>query len=500
LESNSWDKAEKIQSGKVDKSNTSSSSGSATRYSNPYDYYGRPAEEASNKDQSSPGAAAVSPESTHPPSYTSSLVNLSSTRIVVDSQGPDATIIEGALEGQDEMPHNEGKNESTSCGASIPTEAIGGSCNNAFADARTLLEIGHESKIEDENINIEFMPYASIDSGDANLRSSDAALASPGEPNAHLNVSSLGHREISKWISRVLPCLLEIARRGGRYRDECLEVIRPSLREAISDSRESWMIRSESPNFENFMRYSEMTGKMLVADGDSWEKDNASKICQICSKEFGNMTSRRHHCRSCGILCCGECSSKRMTLSSKVDMMSTKRLSGGATGDRTCDGCFNKLNHLAERPLVNNVQVGALREKALDLMDSLADLVDALDNKLGLAIPESPHDVVDGRSSAHVANDGIARETNGTRNEERSLHSSMSLLKVSGGSGYGSSRGSNMQSAAVQLALGGKQMEIQGILNAIRLRKAALSAAEVSAEHFMQSAKDYEKLAGKWVP
>ena len=39
--------------------------------------------------------------------------------------------------------------------------------------------------------------------------------------------------------------------------------------------------------------------------------DNASSVCQRCDKKF-SLTVRKHHCRSCGRLCCSECVASKM--------------------------------------------------------------------------------------------------------------------------------------------------------------------------------------------
>ena len=40
-----------------------------------------------------------------------------------------------------------------------------------------------------------------------------------------------------------------------------------------------------------------------------WNDDNSSKVCTICSAEFG-ILKRRHHCRACGSLACDSCTPK----------------------------------------------------------------------------------------------------------------------------------------------------------------------------------------------
>ena len=42
-----------------------------------------------------------------------------------------------------------------------------------------------------------------------------------------------------------------------------------------------------------------------------WEPDESSSSCTLCQMDF-NFWRRRHHCRSCGCLCCSSCGPKRM--------------------------------------------------------------------------------------------------------------------------------------------------------------------------------------------
>ncbi len=50
-----------------------------------------------------------------------------------------------------------------------------------------------------------------------------------------------------------------------------------------------------------------------VAARPVWQSDETSSNCCICKNEF-TFLNRRHHCRQCGVLCCGDCSTTRMQL------------------------------------------------------------------------------------------------------------------------------------------------------------------------------------------
>eukprot|EP00759_Apiculatamorpha_spiralis_P013243 PhF_6_TR19967/c0_g1_i1/m.29109 len=49
-----------------------------------------------------------------------------------------------------------------------------------------------------------------------------------------------------------------------------------------------------------------------------WVKDDTHPNCQMCSKPFVFLLRRRHHCRACGGLVCGECSATSQLLNSRV--------------------------------------------------------------------------------------------------------------------------------------------------------------------------------------
>jgi hypothetical protein len=73
----------------------------------------------------------------------------------------------------------------------------------------------------------------------------------------------------------------------------------------------------------------------LYLGNANWQPDNSSPKCQACLTYFSTFT-RRHHCRNCGQLVCGNCSSKRYL------------------SKRVCDNCLYLLKYkVASSPLKN---------------------------------------------------------------------------------------------------------------------------------------------------
>ena len=223
---------------------------------------------------------------------------------------------------------------------------------------------------------------------------------SPANPAQKWRAMESTIQQVGDWAVKALPALLEISKRGGRYRPQqeaLLLTLRPSFRAAVEEAQAVWRRAKMPGNFLEFVLVREHSGEDLRLHKANWTKDKNSPMCQLCSETF-NIRVRRHHCRSCGVLCCDDCSSKRLVLSAlnlteaeiaaasagNAPVVKDKDGDGSANGlERVCDGCFNRLQHEAAQPSPDHFRVKQLKRCALDVIQSLEDLVDALDDPEG---------------------------------------------------------------------------------------------------------------------
>jgi len=63
-----------------------------------------------------------------------------------------------------------------------------------------------------------------------------------------------------------------------------------------------------------------------------WLPDSSVSMCQLCSVQF-TVTRRRHHCRGCGMIFCGECSQYLAPLRYKNNKLG-----------RVCQTCYDKIS------------------------------------------------------------------------------------------------------------------------------------------------------------
>ena len=104
---------------------------------------------------------------------------------------------------------------------------------------------------------------------------------------------------------------------------------------------------------------------------DKWQPDTASIVCTYCDEPFSSSqmslsSRRRHHCRSCGSLVCGDCSTRTAKLrkkNEKDDVPHEKH--HGVDKHRICDVCFNKLDAMVR------YGVPAEKKKKVSLFESL---------------------------------------------------------------------------------------------------------------------------------
>lgn len=162
--------------------------------------------------------------------------------------------------------------------------------------------------------------------------------------------------EVQDFAQIAMPALMELVRRGCRITPESIASLRPSFQEVIKSGIAVWDLATQPEAFPEFL--SSLPDQRLSASRELWINDAASPNCLLCIEKF-TYKNRRHHCRTCGALCCDFCSSKRLhataesairaAIKKKVDTSDgiTPGSSSSASymGERVCDGCFNKLSH-----------------------------------------------------------------------------------------------------------------------------------------------------------
>lgn len=72
---------------------------------------------------------------------------------------------------------------------------------------------------------------------------------------------------------------------------------------------------------------------MMVVD------DNSTTHCKICNKKF-NILNRKHHCRLCNSIICGNCSTHKAILNRGIDDVD----SDSKKPVRICDLCYSNLD------------------------------------------------------------------------------------------------------------------------------------------------------------
>ncbi|GBP23275.1 Pleckstrin homology domain-containing family F member 1 homolog [Eumeta japonica] len=152
---------------------------------------------------------------------------------------------------------------------------------------------------------------------------------------------------------------LESLKDEGQYRNGWL--IRTASKSfavyaATATEKEEWMAHIEKC-IEDLLRKS---GKQPPSEHAAvWVPDNEAAICMHCKKTQFTVLNRRHHCRKCGSVVCGPCSSKRFLLPGQSD----KPL-------RVCLQCYDMLNRERARPPQTAQTPGQGAAKVLDTTGS----------------------------------------------------------------------------------------------------------------------------------
>lgn len=91
-----------------------------------------------------------------------------------------------------------------------------------------------------------------------------------------------------------------------------------------------------------------VSSEPLPTDKEKWLDDDLSPGCLLCASNF-TMTSRRHHCRRCGLLVCGNCSHHKFTAPNEPKPQ------------RACDPCYSILRYrvLHPKPIAKAVEPSA---------------------------------------------------------------------------------------------------------------------------------------------
>ncbi|XP_014365563.2 pleckstrin homology domain-containing family F member 2 isoform X1 [Papilio machaon] len=198
---------------------------------------------------------------------------------------------------------------------------------------------------------------------------------------------------------------LESLKDEGQYRNGWL--IRTASKSfavyaATATEKEEWMAHIEKC-IEDLLRKS---GKQPPSEHAAvWVPDNEAAICMHCKKTQFTVLNRRHHCRKCGSVVCGPCSSKRWVLRGQSD----KPL-------RVCLQCYDDLTRerarvppLAQPPVAHAAAV----KSALDTTGSGGD-----------SSADDDSDDEDERAPADHSHDEPKFYGDGEKTEETNNHSS----------------------------------------------------------------------------
>jgi len=119
----------------------------------------------------------------------------------------------------------------------------------------------------------------------------------------------------------------------GQYRNGWLICTRGksfAVYAATAGEKQEWMAHIEACIRDLLTK----GGKKAASDHAAvWVPDSEANTCMVCKRATFNVINRRHHCRNCGCVVCGQCSSNKFMLPAQ----SSKPL-------RVCDNCYADLS------------------------------------------------------------------------------------------------------------------------------------------------------------
>lgn len=128
----------------------------------------------------------------------------------------------------------------------------------------------------------------------------------------------------------------------GHYRNGWLICTRGksfAVYAATAAEKQEWMAHIEACIRDLLNK----SGKKAASEHAAvWVPDAESNNCMICKKSQFTFLNRRHHCRKCGAVVCGNCSTQKVLLPSQ----SSKPL-------RVCDPCYDNLTKTEDKTNAN---------------------------------------------------------------------------------------------------------------------------------------------------
>ena len=121
-------------------------------------------------------------------------------------------------------------------------------------------------------------------------------------------------------------------------------VSQESLAAAVYDSDDS----------DDVPESAEAIRQRLGSQRPRWEPDSASNSCAVCGEGFGTLR-RKHHCRKCGRLVCGECSRGRQIVTEALDGQPASVVLDPTKPVRACNDC---ILHVARRKKSGSAEAG----------------------------------------------------------------------------------------------------------------------------------------------